>query len=256
MSSLQAIVYREAKIRATNLMFVFWDLAYPLLYMLVFGVGVDAALGMPMGSTGVDYNSFFLGSVLAMASFGIAANTSWSFFLDRDNGIFFEMLTYPISRSEYLLGKVLVNVFIAALQAALALALGRLLFGIQLQWNRTPLAFAGMIVGTAGWFFFYAIFALKTRRNDVFNSITSVFYFIFLFASFLFASSMFYPLDPLPKWLKAAATVNPITWQIDWFRFTTIGLGSWNYVVIEGVAFVLFAGIAFWYAVRLLQQQE
>ncbi len=93
MSSLQAIVYREAKIRATNLTFVFWDLAYPLCYMLVFGVGVNSALGMPAASAGTDYNSFFLGGVLALASFGIAANTSWSFFLDRDNGIFFEMLT-------------------------------------------------------------------------------------------------------------------------------------------------------------------
>ena len=47
-----------------------------------------------------------------MASFGIAANTSWSFFLDRDNGIFYEMLTYPLSRSQYLLGKVLFNVLV------------------------------------------------------------------------------------------------------------------------------------------------
>ena len=162
MSSLQAIVYREGKIRATNLIFIFWDLVYPLCYMLVFGVGVNAALGMPM-SPGMDYNAFFLGSVLAMASFGIAANTSWSFFLDRDNGIFFEMLTYPISRSEYLLGKVIVNVVIAVLQAVLALALGSLLFGIRMEWARVPLLFAGMAIGTAGWFFFYAIFALKTR---------------------------------------------------------------------------------------------
>jgi ABC-type transport system involved in cytochrome c biogenesis permease component len=128
---------------------------------------------MPATSIGVDYNSFFLGGVLAMASFGIAANTSWSFFLDRDNGIFFEMLTYPLSRAEYLLGKVVVNVFISVLQAVTALALGYLLFGIRLQWHMLPLTLLGMAIGTTGWFFFYAIFALKTRRNDVFNSVTS-----------------------------------------------------------------------------------
>lgn len=250
MSSLQAIVYREATIRATNLTFIFWDLAYPLCYMLVFGVGVNSALGMPM-PTGVDYNAFFLGGVLAMASFGVAANTSWSFFLDRDNGIFFEMLTYPISRSEYLFGKVVVNVCIAVLQAFLALALGWLLFDIRLVWKTVPLVFVGMAVGTAGWFFFYSIFALKTRRNDVFNAITSVFYFVFLFAS-----SMFYPLDPLPKWLKTAALANPITWQIDWFRFTLIGMGDAHEIMLEGVAFVLFSSVAFAVAVRLLQGQE
>jgi ABC-2 type transport system permease protein len=247
---LNAIVYREAKIRATNLTFIFWDLFYPLCYMLVFGVGVDAALGPPLAA-GVDYNAFFLAGVLAMASFGIASNTSWSFFLDRDNGIFFEMLTYPLSRAEYLLGKVLVNVFIALLQAVIALLLGHWIFHIQLRWEYLPLILAGMAVGTAGWFFFYSIFALKTRRNDVFNSVTAIFYFVFLFAS-----SMFYPLEPLPKWLRAVAMANPITWQIDWFRFTSIGLGTARQVAVEAVAFVLFAMACFAYAAHCLREQE
>jgi ABC-2 type transport system permease protein len=251
MSTLKAIVYREAMIRATNVTFIFWDLAYPLCYMLVFGVGVNSALGMPMGNTGVDYNAFFLGGVLAMASFGVAANTSWSFFLDRDNGIFFEMLTYPISRAEYLFGKVIVNVCIAVLQSAIALTLGWLIFDLKLTWSRMPLVFLGMGLGTAGWFFFYSIFALKTRRNDIFNSITSIFYFVFLFAS-----SMFYPLDPLPKWLRTVAMANPITWQIDWLRFTSIGMGNAQQVLWEGAAFVLFSAAAFAYAVKLLQEQE
>jgi ABC-2 type transport system permease protein len=251
MSALSAVVFREAKIRATNATFIFWDLAYPLCYMLVFGVGVDSALGLPVASIGTDYNSFFLGGVLAMASFGIAANTSWSFFLDRDNGIFFEMLTYPLSRAEYLLGKVLVNVTVSVLQAIIAISLGWIIFGIRLRWNTLALTLLGMAIGTAGWFFFYAIFALKTRRNDVFNAVTSIFYFVFLFAS-----SMFYPLDPLPRWLRAVATVNPITWQIDWFRYTSIGLGDPRRVVIEGMAFLVFAVCAFAYAAHALQRQE
>src|SRR5437879_12990292 len=94
MNALTAMLYRETKIRTTNLTFIFWDLLYPLCYMLVFGVGVNSALGSPFGSAGVDYYAFFLGGVLAMASFCIAANTAWPFFLDRDNGISFEMLTF------------------------------------------------------------------------------------------------------------------------------------------------------------------
>jgi ABC-2 type transport system permease protein len=251
MSALPAVVFREAKIRATNLTFIFWDLAYPLCYMLVFGVGVDSALGLPVASLGTDYNSFFLGGVLAMASFGIAANTSWSFFLDRDNGIFFEMLTYPLSRAEYLLGKVVVNMTIAVLQAVIAIALGYLIFGIRLRWPMVPLTLLGMALGTAGWFFFYAIFALKTRRNDVFNAVTSIFYFVFLFAS-----AMFYPLDPLPRWLRTVAMVNPITWQIDWLRYTSIGLGDGDRVILEGIAFVIFGLCCFAFAAHALQQQE
>ncbi len=251
MNGIDAMLYREAKIRATNLIFIFWDVFYPLAYMLVFGVGVNAALGSPLRSEHVDYNAFFLGSVLGMASFGIASNTSWSFFLDRDNGIFFEMLTYPLSRSTYMFGKVLFTLMVAVVQTAITVTLAAALFRIPLRWERLPIVFLAMIVGTAGWFFFYSFFALSTRRNDIFNTVTSIVYFVILFAS-----NMFYPLEPLPNWFRVAARANPITWQIDVFRFATIGIGSAHRAVIEAAAFVVFAAVCFVAAARCLQQQE
>ena len=72
MSALGAVVYREARIRATNLLFVFWDIAYPIGYLLVFGVGVSGSFGFTAPGLDLDYNAFFLGGVLTMASFGIA----------------------------------------------------------------------------------------------------------------------------------------------------------------------------------------
>lgn len=250
MGPLAAVVYRESKIRSTNVTFMFWDLFYPLLYLLVFGVGVNAALGSPAIGVNVNYDSFFLAGVLGMASFGIASNSSWSFFLDRDNGIFYEMLTYPMRRSEYLLGKVLFNVCIGVAQAAITIAVGCLLLKIHLHWKLLPLLAVTVVGGTAGWFFFYSIFALKIRRNDLFNSVTSVFYFVFLFAS-----SMFYPLDPLPKWFRATALANPITWEVDLFRYSSIGLGVPKQLVWEALGFAIFALVSFAYAVRSLREQ-
>ena len=153
-----------------------------------------------------------------MAGFGIASNTAWSFFMDRDNGIFYEMLTYPISRAEYLIGKVLFNAFIGLVQALITVVLASVVLGVALRPGGFPLLAAAVIVGTAGWFFFYAIFALAIRRNDAFNTVTSIFYFVFLFAS-----SMFYPIDPLPRVFRIAALANPITWHVDVMRFATIG---------------------------------
>jgi ABC-type multidrug transport system permease subunit len=250
MSSISAILYREGKIRATNLTFVFWDLFYPLCYLLVFGVGVTAALGSPVSAPGVPYDSFFLAGVLGMASFGIASNSAWSFFMDRDNGIFFEMLTYPMSRAEYLFGKMLFNVFIGLMQTAVTLSLGSLLLGIRVRADRLPVLLAAVTIGTAGWFFFYTIFALKIRRNDLFNSITSIFYFVFLFAS-----SMFYPLEPLPRWFRTAAMANPITWQVDLLRYGSIGLGDPRRLAMEAAAFSVFVLACFGYAVRSLHQE-
>jgi ABC-type multidrug transport system permease subunit len=122
---------------------------------------------------------------------------------------------------------------------------------VKLQWLTLPLLALGVVCGGAGWFFFYAIFALKIRRNDIFNSVTSVFYFVFLFAS-----SMFYPLAPLPKWFRAMALANPITWEVDFLRFTSVGTGAPRVVWIEATAFVAFSAASYWYAVRCLQEQE
>jgi ABC-type multidrug transport system permease subunit len=251
MSALGAVLHREARIRATNVTFIFWDILYPIAYMLVFGVGVDHALGFQVAGLAVDYDSFFLAGVLGMASFGIASNTSWSFFLDRDNGMFQEMLTYPLSRSSYLIGKVYFNVLIAVVQAVVTVALAAWLLGVRINPNGLPLLVAAVTVGTAGWFFFYAIFALRLRRNDAFNTVTSVFYFVFLFAS-----SMFYPIDPLPDAFRIAALVNPITWQVDVLRYATIGYGNAGQIAIEGVAFVVFSLISFALAHRALWKQE
>lgn len=250
MSAITAILYRESKIRATNVTFVFWDFCYPLFNLLVFGVGLTAAFGSPHSTSGVDYNSFFLAGVLGMASFAIASNSSWSFFLDRDNGIFYEMLTYPMSRADYLLGKLVFNVFIAVTQAALTIGVGAAALGIRLRFDLFPVLAVAIVIGTAGWFFFYTILALKIRRNDVFNSVTSALYFVFLFFS-----SMFYPLEPLPALLRRVALANPLTWEIDLMRYGSIGLGHPRQLAVEAAGFVVFVIACFAYAVHSLNQE-
>jgi ABC-2 type transport system permease protein len=241
-------MYREAKIRATNALFIFWDVVYPLGYLLVFGVGMNEALGFAGLAT--DYHAFFLAGVLGMAGFGIASNTAWSFFMDRDNGIFYEMLTYPISRAEYLVGKVLFNVAVAMAQAFVTVLLANAILGVDLRPQGFGLLAAAVVVGTAGWFFFYAIFALAIHRNDAFNTVTSIFYFVFLFAS-----SMFYPVDPLPPAFRAIASVNPITWHVDVMRFATIGLGDPAHIALEAAGFAAFTILSFAGALVVLRRE-
>jgi ABC-2 type transport system permease protein len=249
-SPLSAVLHREAKIRATNLTFVFWDLFYPLGYLLVFGVGVTKAMGFTLPHLPIDYNAFFLAGVLGMASFGIASNTAWSFFMDRDNGIFYEMLTYPMRRSEYLLGKGLFNLLVSIGQAIVTIILAEIFLDVPIRWESTPLLAGAVFIGTAGWFFFYAIFALIIRRNDLFNTVTSVFYFVLLFAS-----SMFYPVDPLPTPLRELSWANPITWHVDVLRYATIGIGDPSRIWVEGLAFLIFTGACFSGALVALKRQ-
>ena len=70
---------------------------------------------------------------------------------------------------------------------------------------------------------------------------------------FLFASSMFYPLDPLPRVFRMAALANPITWQIDVLRYATIGVGDAARITAEAAAFVVFTAASFAAAIRALR---
>lgn len=245
-----AVMYREFRIRITSLTWAFFDLVMPLVYLVLFGVGLDRAMagGIVTHGSSLSYSAFFLPGVLSMACFGIATNTAYGFFLDRDNGIFYEFLTYPMTRSEFLLGKIIFNCLLSLAQSLLTVTIAVLVLDIALQWDTVGFLFAGVVIGTAAWFFFLAIFALRIRRNDIFNTFLNISYFVLMFAS-----SMFYPTDTLPAWLKTVAHLNPLTWHTDVLRFASTGVGSSATVMFEALAFAVFLIISFYGAVRTLR---
>ena len=131
MSAFGAVVYREARIRATNLLFIFWDVCYPLGYLLVFGVGVSGALGFTAPGLQMDYNTFFLAGVLAMASFGIAANTVVVVLPGpRQRHVLRDAAPIRLAGAPILVAKVLFNVAVAVVQAFVTVLLAALLLGV------------------------------------------------------------------------------------------------------------------------------
>ncbi|MBM2842161.1 MAG: Transport permease protein [Bacteroidetes bacterium] len=251
MRMILAVMYREFRIRTTSLTWAFFDLVMPLVYLLLFGVGLDGAFasGVEFQGTAISYKTFFLAGVLSMASFGIAINTSYGFFVDRDNGLFYEFLTYPMTRSQFLVGKILFNCLLSLGQSVFTMALGIVLLDIDIHWENAFFILCGIILGTAGWFFFLVPFALRIRRNDMFNTFINVVYFVLMFAS-----SLFYPLEQLPGWLRNVSYANPLTWHTDALRYATVAVGSLDVVMIEAMAFLVFLAASFWFAVHTLHR--
>ena len=251
MREIVAVVYREYLVRITGLTWMFFDLAVPLLYLLMFGVAFDRALGQGFTISGqpVNYNALFLAGVLSMTCFGNALNTSYGFFVDRDNGILFEFLTYPMTRGQFLLGKILFQCVMTIFQSILTMSVADLLLGVTVPWHFLLFVLIVMIVGTAGWFFFLSIFAFMIRRNDTFNLVINMAYFVLMFIS-----SVFYPLDSVPAWLRIVASANPLSWHADLLRFLTLGSGDAQVILFEGIGFLVFLVASFWLAVKTLQR--
>ncbi|HEY7784141.1 MAG TPA: ABC transporter permease [Pyrinomonadaceae bacterium] len=237
MTGVAAIFYRDYRQRMTNIGFVFWDLFVPLAYLVLFGLGFERMVGGSISLAGntVGYTSFLLPGVLGMVTFSVAMNTSWGFFMDKDSGIFYELLTYPITRRQVLIGKIGFNVLLAVIGSALAIVLGVLALGTSVRLDLMPLTLAIVIITTAGWFFLFSVFAIRLIRMDAFNTLTSASYILLMFFS-----SMFYPLNDLPTWFRVAAYLNPMTWQVDLLRYSVLGVGSHFVLVLEGIAITLF----------------
>ena len=251
MNGVAAIFYRDYRQRMTNIGFVFWDLFVPLAYLVLFGIGFERMLGgaVTLEGQGFSYTAFLVPGVLGMVTFSVAMNTSWGFFMDKDSGIFYELLTYPITRTQLLVGKISFNVLLAVIGSGLSITLGAIALDTPVRWDLMPLTIAIVIVATAGWFFLFSAFAIQLARMDAFNTVTSAAYILLMFFS-----SMFYPLTNLPVWFRVPAYLNPMTWQVDLLRFSLLGIGSPNVLVLEGIALAIFTIVCLTLAVRALNR--
>ena len=251
MKPVLAVVYREYLIRRTSLTWMFFDVMVPLLYLLLFGVAFDRALGTSFVINGmsVRYNDFFLAGVLSMTCFGNAVNQSYGFFIDRDNGIFYEHLTYPLTRGQLLFGKILFQGLMTIVQASMTVLTAVILLGVHIQFMMLPILFLAAVLGTAGWFFGLSNIAFLIRRNDTFNMAINASYFILMFSS-----SLFYPIDQIPIWLRIPALFNPLTWHADIMRYLTIGIGNGSEIIVQSLLFIGFLFLSFKVAVRTIQR--
>lgn len=250
MNGVAAVVYRDYCQRLTNIAFVFWDLLAPMAYLLLFGLGFDRTIrAVSLDGVEVGYAEFFLAGVLAMTTYGIAMNASWTVFMDKDSGIFYELLTYPITRSQLLVGKICFNVLLSAAGCLLTILLGAAMLPISIRWLWIPVTLVMVMWTTAGWFFLFSVWAIRLSRMDTFNTLTSAAYLVLMFLS-----SMFYPVDQLPVWFRALAWVNPMTWQVDVLRFSLLGIGSPFTVLLECAGFMGFTILCLTLAVRTINR--
>jgi len=251
MKPVLAVVYREYLIRRTSLTWMFFDVMVPLLYLLLFGAAFDRALGANFMIDGkaIRYNDFFLAGVLSMTCFGNAVNQSYGFFIDRDNGIFYEHLTYPLTRGQLLFGKILFQGLMTIVQASVTLLAAVIILDVHIQIIMLPFIFLSAVLGTAGWFFGLSNVAFLIRRNDTFNMVINASYFVLMFMS-----SLFYPIDQIPIWLRIPSLFNPLTWHADVMRYLTIGVGNGSEIIIQCLLFFGFLILSFKVAVHTIQR--
>ncbi len=234
----------------------FGMLLQPLLWVALFGIGVQAMVSMagPAPHTGQSYVSFMVPGIIVFSALSGAVAGGATLLDERLRGIVKEYLVAPIPRYSILLANALSTVTKGLFQAVVivlfALLLGSLPGGSPLGWLGGLFFITLYGLGVAG-------LALAVAASV--GSSMGYHGLIALNLPLLFASNALYPLAVLPGWMVWIARLNPTTYAIDAVRRLMYGatypgqMNIWlSLVVVTGFALLgmLLASLAFRATVR------
>ena len=218
-------------------------LLQPILWVILFGVGMRSLMGTTTPDSGNDYMTFVVPGIVALTavSAAIAGGSTW--LNERLIGIVKEYLAAPIPRLSILMGNAISIVTKVLIQSVVILIVG-LLMGAKLSDNL--LGWVGGLLLIAGYGVGFSGFALAVASST--DSSEGYHMMIFLLQlPLLFLSNSLYPMETLPTWMKVGAYANPTTYVVTGLRQITLSLtpsiGSVAQIPLW-LCFVVSAGFA------------
>ncbi len=226
---LWALTNRELKKWYQQPVVFIMGIIQPILWLALLGKAMNLSAMIPSNIPGVnqqaimlatfgtaDYFSFMAMSMVAFTVVFTTAFTGMSVVWDKRLGFMNKVLSTPVSRSTIILAKVFSASIRAMFQAAIVAVIAYAL-GLQLGANFSALSILGV---------FAIVFLISVGLSSLFTALTlrstrmempqAIFQLITL--PLMMASSAYFPIDKMPEWLQAVASVNPISYTIDAVR--------------------------------------
>jgi ABC-2 type transport system permease protein len=222
-------------------------LIQPILWVVLFGVGMGSLLGPSMPGGKNFYITFMLPGIIALTASGgaIAGGSTW--LNERLQGIVKEYLAAPIPRFSILMGNALSTVSKGLIQSLVILIVG-LIVGANLTSN--PLGWLGGLVLVSGFTLGFAGIALamasSTDNPGAYHSMIML-----LNLPLLFLSNALYPLASMPAWMRIGALINPTTYVVTGLRYMLLENGVELAKVDNIPLWLCFVAIAIFIAVGL-----
>ncbi len=190
-------------------------LAFPLLFLVVFGSGLSGTMGML--APGVDFSKFMfpgiIGMTVLMTSFMSGVSVVW----DREFGFLKEVLVAPISRVAVAAGKTLGGATIALIQGSLILLFAPL-FGLTLSPGILPQLLPVMFLVACALSAMGIFLASRIKSMEAHQAVMQLLMF-----PMIFLSGVFFPVDNLPAWMNVLVKINPATYGVDSIRQLMLG---------------------------------
>jgi len=231
------------------------SLVQPLLYLLVFGTGLGAAVRR--SAVGGNYRIFLLPGVIVMTALFTSMMSGMSVVWDREFGFLKEILVAPVSRPSVIAGKVSGGATTASMQG-LAILIFSPIIGLHLNVLHVLKVIPALILFALSVNLLGVAIASRTQTMQTFFVIQN-----FVMLPLFFLSGAVFPINTVPAWLRALATIDPATYAVDSIRRALIPyfpaaqiFGSHRTTYFEDLAILAILGVGlFVFAVRGLNKQ-
>ncbi len=251
--AVYTIWYRDVLRFWRDRMRMIGSIAFPLLFLFVFGSGLSSRMGF-LGP-GIDFTQFMfpgiIGMTVLMSSFMAGVSVVW----DREFGFLKEVLVAPISRTSVAVGKTLGSATVALPQGILILLFAPLI-GVSLSVSTVlillPLMFLlAVSMGSLG-----VLLATRIKSMQAFQVVMQMLMF-----PMLFLSGVFFPVEGLPAWMNILVKINPATYGIAPIRQVILGVAPdspfnisvlghtmslWNNIAVMAVFGISMTLLAMW----------
>jgi ABC-2 type transport system permease protein len=244
LDGVTGIYYRECTVLKKKLLRVLCAAAVPpFLYLMAFGYGV----GQGSSVNGIDYLTFLLPGLLAMSSMNYSYNIATEINISRFYlKIFEEYLLAPNQRWQIVAGEVLYGMTKGMIPVCVVVVYS---FACGIELNFSVLFLVALFFHLMAFALIGLIVALKMKSHRDQATMNS-----FIITPMMFLSGTFFPVEKMPLFIQAVASISPLTYSADLIRSSLLATKPFSFTAL---AILLLLNIALLLiANRIVQRVE
>jgi ABC-2 type transport system permease protein len=194
----------QNKLFLRNPFSAFFSLAFPVMFLLLIGsLNADQRLAQ---RGGIRYAQFLTPGLLVFAVVstcytGLVTGVA----MNRDMGILKRVRGTPLPAWLYVAARILSSVWFSVLSAMVMVAIGVVLFKVEIVWRMLPAATVTLLLGTACFCAIGMAVAALIPNGEAAPAVAN-----FTILPVVFVSDLFFPLDNAPAWVKAVGSIFPV----------------------------------------------
>ncbi|WP_067834683.1 ABC transporter permease [Nocardia lijiangensis] len=236
-NQLAALTVRNLRTSARVPQLLMFSLTMPMAMLVLFSQVFRSVAAGPGFPPGVSYIDFLTPAMLAVSTVMAGTNAGVSAAIDHTNGLHDRFAALPMRATLPGMART-INEAVFTLARAALLGIAAVLLGFGFHGTAVDaVAAIGVLVVLAG--AMSALFGLigdRLRRPDVVQ-----FAGMMVMMPLMFVSSAFAPIETMPGWMQAMATVNPVAHATDALRGHVLGTAT-----SADTATALIAAIGLW----------